>query len=67
MRLALVYICLAARPGESLRAVAREGAGGVHANPIVFAWRTCKQQEKVVLSHLNIELKYVHMYIYTVI
>lgn len=44
MRLALVHVRLASRPSESLRAIAREGSGRVHADAVVLAGRACKKE-----------------------
>lgn len=54
MRLALVHVRLASRPGESLRAIAREGPGGVHTDPVVLAGRACKK-EKERISLLKVD------------
>lgn len=44
MRLALVHVRLASGPRESLRAIAREGPGCVHADSVVLAGRACKKE-----------------------
>lgn len=46
MRLALVHVGLASWTRESLRAVAREGAGRVHADAVVLARGTCRRKTK---------------------
>lgn len=45
MGLALVHVCLASRPRESLRAVAGERARRVHANAVVLAGRSWKRRK----------------------
>lgn len=66
MRLALVHVCLAPRPGEALRAVAGERAGSIHARAVMLARRTCNQEPGMLVSeeyennlkpHLNIKIK----------
>lgn len=53
MGLALVHVRLAPWSCESLRAVAAEGAGRVHADTVVFAGGSWKKREQNIRAWTN--------------
>lgn len=51
MGFALVHVRFASRPRESLRAVASERAGRVHANTVVLARGSWNEEENILFSN----------------
>lgn len=51
MGFALVHVRFASRPRESLRAVASERAGRVHANTVVLARGSWNEEENIFFSN----------------
>lgn len=51
MGFALVHVRFASRPRESLRAVASERAGRVHANTVVLARGSWNKEENIFFSN----------------